>query len=86
MRIGKNNRLIISIVGIIVVSLMLLGLTYGYFVTQIQGNQNDKSIEISTGMMELNFTDLSEEVNDIIYPGYETIKLFTIENTPQLLV
>lgn len=64
---------------------MLLGLTYGYFITQVQGNTNTESIKISTGLKEILFTDLSEEITgEQIYPGFETLKVFTIENTGNL--
>ena len=76
----RNTRIVVSIVGIIIVSLMLLGLTYGYFITRISGNTNEKSVEVVAGNMSIIYTDLSSEVEEIITPGYQTVKAFNIEN------
>ena len=43
---NKKQKIIVSIVGIAIVSLSLLGLTYAYFLTRIQGNTNTKSISL----------------------------------------
>ena len=71
----------ICIISIIVISLMLLGLTYGFYLTQIDGNKNSKSIEVVTGESKVLFTDLSESAtSEIIMPGYTMLKVFTVEN------
>ena len=77
----RNTRIFVSITGIIIVTLMLLGLTYGYFITQISGNTNEKSVEVATGTSKVLYTDLSENnTSETITPGYKTIKTFTIKN------
>ena len=37
---NRKQKLIVSITGITIVMLALLGLTYGYYLTRIQGNTN----------------------------------------------
>ena len=39
----KNQNLILSITGIALVLLILFGLTYAYYLTQIQGNSRRKN-------------------------------------------
>ena len=78
---NRKTKIIVSIAGITLVGLMLLGLTYGYFVTKIVGNTNAKSISVSSAKKIVEYTDLSEEISGkIIEPGYETIKVFTVKN------
>ncbi len=78
----RKNVIIISIAGITLVLLCLLGFTYGYFMTNINGNTNNKSINVTTAIKGLEINDLTEEdINDTIEPGYENIKLFTVKNT-----
>ncbi len=78
----RKNVIIISIAGITLILLCLLGFTYGYFLTVINGNTNEKSVDVTTAIKGLEIQDLSEEdVNAVIEPGYENIKLFTVKNT-----
>ena len=78
---NRKTKIIVSITGITLVGLMLLSLTYGYFITKINGNTNAKSISVSSAKKVVEYTDLSEEISGkIIEPGYETIKVFTAKN------
>lgn len=78
---NRKTKIIVSITGITLIGLMLLGLTYGYFVTKINGNTNAKSISVTSAKKIVEYTDLSEEISGkIIEPGYEAIKLFTVKN------
>ena len=78
----RKNVIIISIAGITLVLLCLLGFTYGYFMTNINGNTNNKSIDVTTSIKGLEITDLTlEDISATIEPGYENIKLFTVKNT-----
>ena len=77
----RNTKIIISLTGIFIVTLMLLGLTYGYFITRIEGNSSSKSINVTTGNKSIVYTDLSKDVEGVITPGFTTVKPFTIENT-----
>lgn len=79
----RKNKIVISITGIVLVLLILIGLTYGYYLTRISGNTSDKSISIDLANLELTYSDgngLIEAKN--IKPG-ETIatKTFTVKNT-----
>ena len=79
---NRKTSIIVSITGIVIIILALLGLTYGYYVSKITGNESTKSIEVITGDSSVKFTDLSEDnINEIIEPGYTTTKSFTVENT-----
>ena len=42
--------------------LILVGLTYAYFLTRINGNTNDKSISVSTANLYIEYSDN----NDVI--------------------
>lgn len=79
----KKNKLVVSITGIVLVLLILVGLTYGYYLTRISGNTSDKSISIDMANLELTYSDGNGliEAKSII-PG-ETIatKTFTVKNT-----
>lgn len=79
----KKNKLIVSITGIVLILLILVGLTYGYYLTRISGNTSDKSISIDMANLELTYSDGNGliEAKSII-PG-ETIatKTFTVKNT-----
>lgn len=80
---NKRQVIIISIVGIVIITLTLIGLTYGYYLTRIQGNTNDKSISINMSYLELTYSDGNGTIEATnIIPG-ETItsKTFTVTNT-----
>ena len=80
---SRKNKIIISVTGIILVLVTLIGLTYAYYLTRINGNTNDKSVIVSLANLELTYSDgngLIEATN--IVPG-EVIatKTFSVENT-----
>jgi len=78
---NRKTNIIVSITGIVIIILALLGLTYGYYMSKITGNETAKSVEVITGDSSVRFTDLSEDnINEIIEPGYTTTKTFTVEN------
>ena len=78
---NRKTKIIISITGIILILLILIGFTYGYYMVNIHGNSSNKSVEVSIGESKLEFTDLTtSNVDEIIEPGYENIKLFTVKN------
>ena len=54
---NKKQKIIVSITGITIVLLALIGLTYAYFLTRIQGNTNEKSISVTTANLELVYGD-----------------------------
>ena len=79
----KRQKIIVSIVGIFIVLLALIGLTYAYFLTRIQGNTNEKSISVTTANLRLVYGDGSDGViggtnimpSDTVYS-----KTFTVKN------
>ena len=86
---NSKQKLIVSITGITIVMLALLGLTYGYYLTRIQGNTNNNSISITTADLTLKYDDGTSYINlTNIMPGTTTDgengnpepKVFTITN------
>ncbi len=82
---NKKQKIIVSVVGITIVLLALLGLTYAYFLTRIQGNTNDKSISVTTANLELTYGDNSAEIlgKDLTLIPSDTeigTKTFTVTN------
>ena len=90
---NRNQKIIVSITGIFIVLLALVGLTYAYFLTQIRGNDNATSISVSTANMILEYGD----GNGILSPANKLVpgspvtfldangntvssKTFTVEN------
>ena len=59
---SKKAKIIVSISGIVLVMLILVGLTYAYFLTRIHGNTNNKSISVTTANLELTYGDNSAEI------------------------
>ena len=80
---NRKQKIIVSVVGITIVLLALLGLTYAYFLTRIQGNTNEKSISVTTADLKLVYDDGSDGVvggenllpSDTVYT-----KTFTVKN------
>ena len=80
---NRKQKIIVSITGIILVSLILIGLTYAYFLTKITGNTNSKSISVTTANLELVYGDGNGILapTDKLMPG-DTVgtKEFTVTN------
>ena len=80
---NRNQKIIVSITGIVLVTLILIGLTYAYFLTKITGNTNEKSISVTTANLELVYEDDTNEIltKENIQPGEEIgTKSFTVTN------
>ena len=79
---SRKNKIVISISGIVIVLLLLLGLTYGFYLTRINGNSSDKSVTVSLANLELTYSDGNGlvESNNMV-PGESITKTFTVENT-----
>ena len=82
---NRKKSILISLTGITVVMLALLGLTYGYYITNIIGNTNSNSISIDTKDLKLVYNDGTEDlVFGAIEPGWtnsDEPKVFTVNNT-----
>ena len=82
---SKRQKIIISITGIFLVLLILVGLTYAYFLTKITGNTNTKSISVTTANLQIKYSDNSTEIlgkNLVLEPSSNEIgsKTFTVTN------
>ena len=79
---SRKQKIIISVTGIFIVLLILVGLTYAYFLTRINGNTNTKSISVSTANLVLEYGENTNVVQGIsnAEPGYEVSKIFTATN------
>ena len=79
---NRKQKIIVSVVGITIVLLALLGLTYAYFLTRIQGNTNEKSISVTTANLEIKYEDNNDIITgDRIEPGTTLpTKTFTVTN------
>ena len=80
---NRKQRIIVSITGIFLVLLILVGLTYAYFLTKIKGNANSKSISVTTANLKLVYNDGSDGVigGELLEPSNtEYTKTFTVKN------
>ena len=78
---NRNQKIIVSIVGITIVLLALLGITYAYYLTRIEGNTNSNSISVTTANLKLVYGDGNGLVTaNNIMPGTTIEKTFTIKN------
>ena len=71
----KKSRLI---VGIIILLIVIIGVTYAYFTGMIVGE--GKKITVTANKLAIIFTDTSEITNTQIIPGWNVVKEFTVEN------
>ena len=83
---NKRQKIIVSIAGITIVLLALLGLTYAYYLTRIEGNTNTNSISITTADLKLKYDDGNGMITTTsIIPNTKITgndgKTFTVTNT-----
>ena len=79
---NRKQKIIVSTTGIFLVLLILVGLTYAYFLTRIKGNTNDKSISVSTANLELVYADVNDTLISAtnVEPGVSFTKMFSATN------
>ena len=80
---NRKQKIIVSVTGIFIVLLILVGLTYAYFLTRISGNANTKSISVTTADLKLTYNDGSDGViggENLIPSETEYTKTFTVKN------
>ena len=79
---NRKQRIIVSVTGIFLVLLILVGLTYAYFLTKINGNPNDKSISVTTANLELKYDDINDILisEEAVEPGKSWVKTFSATN------
>ncbi len=84
---NRNQRIVVSIVGIIIVTLVLIGITYAYFMTKIIGNSTSTSISGTLANLELTYGDGKGIVTKTnMMPGETLEKTFTVKNTGSVKV
>ncbi len=76
----KNRLLMLGIITIIVVSIVLIGITYAFFSANVKGNEKATQTVVETANLKLVFIDT--ELIDIenALPGISTSKNFSVEN------
>ena len=79
---NRKQKIIVSVTGIFIVLLILVGLTYAYFLTRINGNTNTKSISVTTADLKLTYGDGNGIITaEKIEPGTTLdTKTFTVKN------
>ena len=83
---NRKQKIVVSITGIFLVLMILVGLTYAYFLTKITGNTNPKSISVTTANLAIVYEDNSAEIlgkDLILEPNSEKeigTKTFTVTN------
>ena len=79
---SRKQRIIVSVTGIFLVLLILVGLTYAYFLTKIKGNENNKSISVTTANLLLEYADVNDELitDSAVEPGKTWTKTFVATN------
>ena len=79
---NRSQKIVVSITGITVVLLALLGLTYAYYLTRIQGNTNTNSISVTTANLLLKYDDGNGMIEAAkLLPGQVIQqKTFTVKN------
>ena len=80
---NRRQKIIISVTGIFIVLLALIGLTYGYFLTRITGNTNPNSISVTTANLQLLYEDDTNQVvtEERLMPSNTVYtKSFTVKN------
>ena len=79
---NRRQKIIVSVTGIFLVLLILVGLTYAYFLTKIKGNDNDKSVSINTADLKLEYSDINDILvsEENVEPGNSWTKTFAVTN------
>ena len=81
---NRKSKIIVSVVGIVVVLLALLGLTYAYYLTRIQGNTNTNSISVTSANLKIVYGENNPNIiiKEGAMPGEKLAeKNFTITNS-----
>ena len=80
---NRRQKIIVSVTGIFLVLFILVGLTYAYFLTQIQGNENDTSVSLITEDLKLEYIEGNGTITaNNIQPGDSLEeKKFSVKNT-----
>ena len=79
---NRRQKIIVSVTGIFLVLLILVGLTYAYFLTKIKGKDNEKSISVTTADLKLEYSDINDILvsEENVEPGNSWTKTFAVTN------
>ena len=78
---NRKQKIIISVTGIFLVLLILMGLTYAYYLTRINPNTNDESIIVNTANLQLDWIHGGDRLIDgqNIRPGEFVLGLILVK-------
>lgn len=78
-----KKRIIVSMISILLLIITIFGITYAYFLANVKGNENDKSVSVTAGKLELIYDDEdSIIIAEKIKPGIALDeKVFSVANT-----
>ena len=77
---SRKAKLLAIVFALLIVALVTIS-SYAYFVASVNGNDNASNNVISTGYMEITFSDGPEVTSDNLIPGNYVEKTFTVTNT-----
>ena len=87
---NRKQKIIVSVTGIFLVLLVLVGLTYAFFLTRIKGNENPTSISVTTANLELVYQDNdSSIIGEGMFIEPDTVigeKTFTVTNNGNVTI
>lgn len=72
MKSENNGKIAIAIVAMFVVALSVVGFTYAYFTATVVRNQDEKTTEVTAGMLEVNYTQNKTMTAYKVIPGWES--------------
>lgn len=75
---------IITIVCLVVAFMLIVGTTFGFILTNINNNPNEKSIDVTSKYISVTYNDGNATMNfdgDYMFPGDTATKEFEVENT-----
>lgn len=72
MKSENNGKIAIAIVAMFVVALSVVGFTYAYFTASVKPNQDEKTTEVTAGMLEVNYTQNRTMTAQKVIPGWES--------------
>lgn len=72
MKSENNGKIAIAIVAMFVVALSVVGFTYAYFTASVVSNQDEKTTEVTAGMLEVNYTQNRTMTAQKVIPGWES--------------
>ena len=75
----KNKKIVLTVLGILIVLLSVIGITYAFFSAKIKENNKTETV-IKTNELNIVFTGTQEINCSNIIPGDSCIKKFTVEN------